>query len=554
MFPLPFTGHLNPMIELAGIFHHLGFSVTILHTSFNSPDPSRHPRFTFRTIHHNKEGEEDQDPLSQAEVSAMDLFAFIRVLKQSYKEPFRQSLAAEVSEGETVCCLVSDAIWGRNMEVAAEQVGIQRLVLRTTSAASVCAFAAFPLLREKGYLPIQDSRLDDPVIELPPLKVKDLPVIVTKDPEELYRIMKDMVEGAKSSSGVIWNTFEDLERLQLMDLSRNFQVPFFPIGPFHKHSEDLPSTKNNKEDNAITDWLDKQDPKSVVYASFGSIAAIEEKEFLEIAWGLRNSEQPFLWVVRPGLVRGVEWLESLPCDFMENIGHKGKIVKWANQLEVLAHPSVGAFWTHCGWNSTLESICEGVPTICTPFQTDQRVNARYIVDVWRVGIMLERSKMDKSEIEQVVKSAMIDKKDGMRERCMALKEKADICLVGEVKADLRPSKWAEQYIKFFYLNGLNSSKWSQVPSLRDPVRIRRSRFPLAFDFDPVRDRRSSPSLDWDFVLTVKSQIRTHAIRKAHENIDKTLKSAEVILSQFDLLRQAETKVAVTKALRVVMEH
>ncbi|AED90622.1 exocyst subunit exo70 family protein A1 [Arabidopsis thaliana] len=39
-----------------------------------------------------------------------------------------------------------------------------------------------------------------------------------------------------------------------------------------------------------------------------------------------------------------------------------------------------------------------------------------------------------------------------------------------------------------------------------------------------------------------TQIRTHAIRKAHENIDRTLKAAEVILSQFDLLRQAETKV------------
>ncbi|VVB05796.1 unnamed protein product [Arabis nemorensis] len=343
MFPLPLTGHLNPMIELAGIFHHRGFSVTILHTSFNSPDPSRHPRFTFRTIHHNKEGEE-QDPLSQQEVRAMDLFALIRVMKQSYAEPF--------------------------------QVGVPRVVLRTTSVASVCAFAAFPLLREKGYLPIQDYTLDDPVIELPPLKVKDLPVIETKDPEELYRIMKDMVEGAKSSSGVIWNTFEDLERLQLIDLSRNFQVPFFPIGPFHKYSEDLPSTKNNKEDYAITDWLDKQEPKSVVYASFGSLAAIEEKEFLEIAWGLRNSEQPFLWVVRPGLVRGVEWL---PCGFMENIGQKGKIVKWANQLEVLAHPSLGAFWTHCGWNSTLESICEGIPMICTPCFTDQRVSARYIV-------------------------------------------------------------------------------------------------------------------------------------------------------------------------------
>ncbi|KAJ9684999.1 hypothetical protein PVL29_017146 [Vitis rotundifolia] len=39
-----------------------------------------------------------------------------------------------------------------------------------------------------------------------------------------------------------------------------------------------------------------------------------------------------------------------------------------------------------------------------------------------------------------------------------------------------------------------------------------------------------------------TQIRTHSIRRAHENIDKTLKAAEVILAQFDLYRQAEGKV------------
>ncbi|KAK9283644.1 hypothetical protein L1049_011894 [Liquidambar formosana] len=39
-----------------------------------------------------------------------------------------------------------------------------------------------------------------------------------------------------------------------------------------------------------------------------------------------------------------------------------------------------------------------------------------------------------------------------------------------------------------------------------------------------------------------TQIRTHSIRKAHENIDKTLKAAEVILAQFDLTRQAEAKI------------
>lgn len=153
MFPLPFPGHFNPMIELAGIFHHRGFSVTILHTSYNFPDPSRHPHFTFRTISHNKEGEED--PLSQSETSSMDLIVLVRRLKQRYAEPFRKSVAAEVGGGETVCCLVSDAIWGKNTEVVAEEIGVRRVVLRTGGASSFCAFAAFPLLRDKGYLPIQ---------------------------------------------------------------------------------------------------------------------------------------------------------------------------------------------------------------------------------------------------------------------------------------------------------------------------------------------------------------------------------------------------------------
>ncbi|KAA8518464.1 hypothetical protein F0562_015938 [Nyssa sinensis] len=39
-----------------------------------------------------------------------------------------------------------------------------------------------------------------------------------------------------------------------------------------------------------------------------------------------------------------------------------------------------------------------------------------------------------------------------------------------------------------------------------------------------------------------TQIRTHAIRRSHENIDKILKAAEVFLGQFDLSRQAEAKI------------
>ncbi|XVE69319.1 hypothetical protein DITRI_Ditri09bG0142800 [Diplodiscus trichospermus] len=123
----------------------------------------------------------------------------------------------------------------------------------------------------------------------------------------------------------------------------------FLRGPFDKH---FPASSNSlpPQDQSCISWLDKQAPNSVIYVSFGSIAAINDTEFLEVAWGLANSMQPFLWVVRPRLVKGSEWLETLPKGFIEMLGERGQIVKWAPQQEVLAHPSIGGFWTHCGWN------------------------------------------------------------------------------------------------------------------------------------------------------------------------------------------------------------
>ncbi|KAL2558165.1 UDP-glycosyltransferase 76F1 [Forsythia ovata] len=250
----------------------------------------------------------------------------------------------------------------------ADSFKLPRFVLRTSGIGVFRASAAIPLLREEGYLPIQASRLEDPVPELPPLRVKDL--------------------------------------------------------PFAKNFQPQASSSLVQPDESSISWLDKQAPKSVIYVSFGSIAAVKENEFVEIAWGLAYCEHTFLWVIRPGSVHGSKWLESLPSGFLDLLGVSGHIVKWAPQLEVLAHPAVGAFWTHNGWNSTLESICAGVPMICMPCFTDQFVNARYVTHVWKVGVQLENV-LERKTIEEVIRRLMEDEEgEEIRNRVEDFKEKA----------------------------------------------------------------------------------------------------------------------------------
>ncbi|XP_058110917.1 UDP-glycosyltransferase 76B1-like [Magnolia sinica] len=232
----------------------------------------------------------------------------------------------------------------------------------------------------------------------------------------------------RSALGCIMNTFDDLEPTALEKVRQDrHPMPLFAVGPLYKFS---PGSSNSllTQDYSCMAWLDKQAPQSVIYISFGSLASIAKTDLVEIAWGLANSDQPFLWVVRPGSIHGHDCNE-LPEGFEEKTQERGRIVKWAPQQEVLAHPSVGGFWTHNGWNSTLESICEGVPMLCSPYLWDQNLHARYVSHVWRVGIQLENG-FDRSEIELAVRKLMVENGGKeMRERVGALKENAMRCMV-----------------------------------------------------------------------------------------------------------------------------
>ncbi|XP_073126785.1 UDP-glycosyltransferase 76B1-like [Henckelia pumila] len=413
LFPLPFQGHINPMIQLANILHSNGFEISILHHQYNSPDPSKNPHFSFHVI---------PGGLSELQSFQGDTLALFRFLNFDCIGPIRDCLGKLLSTHDHIACMITDANM-YNSQAAVEDLGIPRIVLRTTSLCSFLAFATLPVLREKGfYSDDLDSRMEDPVLELPPFRVKDLRAIYIKSLDDTMKSISTIVQGTKTASALIFNTFQDLEEPDLANLREHFPLPTFLIGPFHKFFS-AESSSYLTQDRSSISWLDTQELNSVLYVSFGSGATMDQKNAREMAWCLADTKQPFLWVVRPGLVQGSEWLEWLPNEFVEVISQRGYIIKWAPQQEVLSHPSVGGFWTHSGWNSVLESICEGVPMICSSFSGDQHVNSRYVSDAWRLGIKLEKG-FEREEMESAIRKIMVDGEgQEIRERALRLKEK-----------------------------------------------------------------------------------------------------------------------------------
>ena len=251
------------------------------------------------------------------------------------------------------------------------------------------------------------SRSLDLVPGVEPLRHRDLPIfnLATFDV-----MLKQVAESLSVKPlGVIFNTVECLESSSLNKLRNLYQVGVFTIGPLHIIAEDSStSTSLLTEDYSCITWLNNQATRSVLYVSLGSIVSWNEKELTEAAWGLANSKQHFLWVIRLGTIDQdvTVWIETLPEDVKKAARERGRIVTWAPQREVLAHRAVGGFWSHCGWNSTLESLCEGVPIMCQPCFGDQGVNARLLTHVWKVG--LEWSNViERDEIESAVRRVMV---------------------------------------------------------------------------------------------------------------------------------------------------
>ncbi|KAG7592615.1 UDP-glucuronosyl/UDP-glucosyltransferase [Arabidopsis thaliana x Arabidopsis arenosa] len=320
---------------------------------------------------------------------------------------------------------------------AAEELGVPEVIFWTNSACGFMTFLHFYLFIKKGLSPFKDEsymskeHLDTVIDWIPSMKnlrLKDIPSFIrTTNPDDIMlNFVIREVEQSKRASAIILNTFDDLDHDLIQSMQSLFLPPVYSIGPLHllvNNEIDEVSEIGRmglnlwKEETECLDWLDsKTTPNSVVFVNFGCITVMSAKQLVEFAWGLAASGKEFLWVIRPDLVAGETTV--ILSEFLTETADRGMLVSWCPQEKVLSHPMVGGFLTHCGWNSTLESISGGVPMICWPFFAEQQTNCKFCCDEWGVGIEIGGD-VKREEVETVVRELMDGEKGKkMREKAV----------------------------------------------------------------------------------------------------------------------------------------
>ena len=275
------------------------------------------------------------------------------------------------------------------------------------------------------------------------MRLRDFPSFIrTTDPDDaVLALTLGSTECYRTvPSAVVFHTFEELES-QVISAMSDILPPIYAIGPLplllrevgagaggdHAASISVGSSLS-KEDRACLDWLDGKRPNSVVFASFGSLVKLTCEQLVELAWGLASSGYDFLWVIRAdqqvtGSAAGATAV-VLPPEFMAETEGRGRVTSWCPQEAVLRHEAIGAFLTHCGWNSMLESVCAGVPMLCWPFAADQQTNSRMACTEWRVGVELSEDP-GREEVEAAIQQVMGGGRgEELRRSAAAWKDKA----------------------------------------------------------------------------------------------------------------------------------
>ncbi|KAF5763763.1 putative UDP-glucuronosyl/UDP-glucosyltransferase [Helianthus annuus] len=422
LLPAPAQGHVIPATELGQRLVKQGAKVTVINTE------ATHMVITKNWL--ENEGCEDlmqmvsiPDGLEPWE-DRNELGKLMESMEKSMPTKLEQLIETiNKQDDNKVTCLIVDFWLAWALQVV-KKMEIGRVIFCPASTATLATMLSIPKLIDDGVINNKGIPQNSEMIRLteamPPLKPEQLlwlGFIDSTSNEVHFQDHVRLIESTKITEWFICNSSVELEPAAF-----SLFPELLPVGPLLA-SNRLADQAGHfwAEDSTCLAWLDQQPACSVLYIAFGSFTTFNQTQFEELALGLELTNRPFLWVVRSGQTK--ETAITFPGGYTDRVGSRGKIVSWAPQQKVLAHPSVACFMTHCGWNSTLEGVTNGLPFLCWPYFGDQPYNETYICDVWKTGLRLKEDKAGmitqegiKSKVEQLLsdktfKSKAVDLKE-----------------------------------------------------------------------------------------------------------------------------------------------
>ncbi|AES98784.1 putative UDP-glucuronosyl/UDP-glucosyltransferase [Medicago truncatula] len=413
--PFPGRGHINPMLSFCKILTSqkpnnllITFVLTEEWLTFIGADP-KPESIRFATI---------PNVIPPEREKAGDFPGFYEAVMTKMEAPFEKlldqlELPVDVIVGDVELRWPVNVGNRRNVPVAA---------FWTMSASFYSMLHHLDVFSRKHHLTV--DKLDEQAENIPGISsfhIEDVQTVLCKNDHQVLQLALGCISKVPKANYLLLTTVQELEAETIDSLKSIFPFPIYPIGPSIPYldiEEKNPANTDHSQD--YIKWLDSQPSESVLYISLGSFLSVSNAQMDEIVEALNNSGIRYLYVARGETSR-----------LKDKCGDKGMVIPWCDQLKVLSHSSIGGFWSHCGWNSTLETVFAGVPILTFPLFLDQVPNSTQIVDEWKNGWKVEiQSKLEsdvilaKEDIEELVKRFMdLENQEGkkIRDRARELK-------------------------------------------------------------------------------------------------------------------------------------
>ncbi|BBN09084.1 protein MpUGT20 [Marchantia polymorpha subsp. ruderalis] len=456
---LPFISHVMSMTNLARQLASGGISVSL----FVSEDDLRRLKTARKNLMENwvLQGLDIQPRILDAGPSSLAAGAggserFVTLFHR-FEEAFKETLKKEAQTDSRPTCVIAD-FWMPGAREAAIKHDVPAWTFSPFSAAYLATWVYIRHLESNGMFKLpetfKDKRCEQAFISLPGfpiMRLHDLGEPLFKD-DPLYSYSIRNASTMEQCDVVLLSGFLELEPRQTQELNRILKAYALingrkapevyhvgPIFPFPSRKNGLEAVKSGAADEvhpSIT-FLDSQPASSVIFLAFGSDVNHTVQQIQEIAYGLENSQQPFICVLhlpkRESGVRADDIFSVIPEDCLARTKGRGLFVQsFAPQMEVLSHPSTGAFISHCGQNSVLEALASGVPILAWPCLYDQSMNCRFLVEEAQIaleicpGLLQGGGYVDRKQIEASIHTLFHTKEgSALRRRVSEMKLKAE---------------------------------------------------------------------------------------------------------------------------------